>query len=74
MNDFNLPLSRPSNDDSPYTNAARSDFLADLDDASHIDLTDFETFFIESNISRKDFSPRQRDVIDSMRKKYGSRL
>ena len=52
----------------------RAAFLRDLDDADHIDLTDWETEFIESNYTRDEFTDKQREVIDRMKKKYESRI
>ncbi len=68
--DFNIPLA----DREYLSDLSRAAFLSDLDDADHIDLTDFEDEFIGSNLSREEFTDRQRAVIDSMRKKYGSRI
>lgn len=51
-----------------------AEFIQILDDADHIDLTDWETDFIESNFSRKTFSPKQREVLEKMRKKYEDRI
>ena len=52
----------------------RCDFLQDLDQADHINLTDFESEFLESNLDRIWFSEKQRAVIDRMREKYESEL
>jgi hypothetical protein len=52
----------------------RSEFMKDLDDADHINPTDWEAEFIESNISRTSFSEKQRLAIDLMRAKYRSSL
>jgi len=52
----------------------RVEFLHDLDDADHINLSDWETEFIESNYERTEFTDKQRDVIDRMKKKYESRI
>jgi len=50
------------------------EFLHDLDNADHINLTDFETEFIESNYTRTEFTDKQKEVIERMKKKYESRL
>lgn len=52
----------------------RREFLRDLDDAGHIDLTDWETEFIESSYERDEFTDKQREVIDRMKTKYEKRL
>jgi hypothetical protein len=52
----------------------RAEFLKDLDDADHINVTDWESEFIETNISRTSFSEKQRAAIDHMREKYQDRL
>ena len=49
-------------------------FLRDLDDADHINLSDWETEFIESNYERTEFTDKQRECIDRMKKKYESRI
>lgn len=51
-----------------------AEFIYLLDDADHINLTDWETDFIESNFSRTTFSEKQREVLEKMRKKYESRI
>lgn len=51
----------------------RHHFLSDLDDADFT-ITDFEAEFLESNIVRKEFTPKQREIIDLMRKKYEHKL
>lgn len=48
----------------------RHDFLNDLDNKISVDVSEFEAEFIASNLNRKSFSPKQRQVIDRMRKKY----
>jgi hypothetical protein len=52
MSDLNIRLS-----DNDYSDEARAEFIKDLDDADHIDLSDFEMEFVESNISRREFTP-----------------
>jgi hypothetical protein len=56
------------------TNEVAKEFLKDLDDADHINLTDWEAKFIESNYSRDTFTEKQFEVIERMKKKYESRL
>lgn len=51
-----------------------AEFIQLLDDADHINLTDWETQFIESNFTRTTFSEKQREVLEKMRKKYESRI
>lgn len=51
-----------------------AEFIQLLDDADHINLTDWEIDFIESNFSRTTFSEKQREVLEKMRKKYESRI
>lgn len=64
---FDLP---PSDNLDPV----RVDFLADLDDASHITVTDWESSFLESVLGKTTFTPKQRESIDSMREKYRNQL
>lgn len=49
------------------------DFLKALDESS-IEVTDWEAQFIESNLDNDFFSPKQREVIQRMIDKYGTRL
>lgn len=51
----------------------RANFLAALDRAE-LDVTDFEASFIESNMDRFNFSPRQRIAIDKMMAKYEDKI
>lgn len=54
---------------------ARADFLKRLDDAAdEVNVTDWEAQFIESNLERQHFSPKQREVIDRLVEKYEDRL
>jgi hypothetical protein len=52
----------------------RLEFLRDLDDAEHINVSEWEAKFIDSNIVFPRYTPAQREVIDQLREKYGSRL
>ncbi len=54
----------------------RQAFLRDLDDADHINLTDWETDFVGSNAFPKydGYSDKQREWIDKLKRKYESRL
>ena len=56
-----------------FTDTERNEFLNELDN-SPIDVTDWESKFIESNIDRMHFSDRQRVTVDKMIEKYGDRL
>lgn len=49
----------------------RRDFLRKLDDAKNISVDDFEARFIENNMNRSSFSPKQREIIDQMIERYG---
>lgn len=50
-------------------------FLKMLDDAAHtVSVTDWEAQFIESNLSREHFSPRQREKVMGMIEKYGKKI
>lgn len=51
------------------TDIERADFLKSLDKSDH-DVSDWEAQFIESNLDRTSFSPRQRESIDQMIKRY----
>ena len=46
------------------------EFLQWLDDHKRIEPTEFECKFIESNLDRKTFTAKQKDVVRSMVKKY----
>ncbi len=53
----------------------RANFLAALDRAhASLDVTDFEASFIESNLDRFNFSPKQRIAIDKMMAKYADEI
>jgi len=47
----------------------RSDFLKKLDKSDE-NVSDWEAQFIESNLDREHFSPKQREIIDRMAEKY----
>ncbi len=67
-------MSHPPINESPQ-DEARRDFLDSLDDATHIDLTDWETQFLADHIDHpRPFTDNQRACIDSLRKTYRSRL
>lgn len=49
-------------------------FLKKLD-AAPFEVTDWEAQFIESFlVDKRPFTPRQREVVDDLRKQYGGRL
>jgi len=56
-----------------WPDADRTNFLARLSTASFA-LSAWEEQFLESNIGRICFTPRQRVVIDGLRTKYGHQL
>lgn len=47
----------------------RAEFLKRLDSAS-VTVSDWDAKFIESNLDRQWFSPKQREIIDRMMEKY----
>jgi hypothetical protein len=50
-------------------------FLKKLDDAADtLSVSDWEATFIESNLSREHFSPKQREKVMDMMEKYGKRI
>lgn len=51
----------------------RANFLAALDRAD-VNVSDFEASFIESNLDRFNFSPKQRIAIDKMMAKYADTI
>lgn len=57
----------------PVTDAQRNAFLESLDTAA-FEVTSWEARFIESNLESFGFSRDQREVIDKLWEKYGSRL
>jgi hypothetical protein len=54
----------------------RKEFLRDLDDADHIDLTDWETKFVGQLAYYKfdSYSDKQREHIDRLKQKYQRKL
>lgn len=57
----------------PASDIERSDFLNQLDMAP-FEVSDWEADFIERNIRERNFTPKQRNVIDEMMEKYEGRL
>lgn len=51
----------------------RREFISDLDDAT-FDITNWEAEFLESVLGKDTFSPKQREVIDNLRRKYENKL
>jgi hypothetical protein len=51
----------------------RTRFLNKLDKAD-VDVTDWEAKFIETGLARTWHSPKQREIIDKLIDKYGSRI
>ena len=49
------------------------DWLNDLDNDQTVSLTDWELQFLESNLDRHSFSPKQRESIRKMVEKYGDK-
>ncbi len=53
----------------------RIDFLKHLDEATEIDVTDWEAAFIESFITNpRPMTQSQREAADSMETRYGDRM
>lgn len=52
-----------------YTDHGRYEFLIALDEAD-LRLDSFESFFLQSNVYSKSFSPKQREVVDRLAMKY----
>jgi len=48
-------------------------FLKMLDNAD-VNVSDWEAQFIESNLSREHFSPKQRGIVMKLMEKYGQRI
>jgi hypothetical protein len=46
-------------------------FLVSLDEDEELDVTPWEAEFVESNLDRQSFSPKQRIVIRKLNEKYG---
>ena len=51
----------------------RANFLAALDRAG-VNVSDFEASFLESNLARFNFSPKQRVAIDKMMARYADKI
>ncbi len=50
-------------------------FLKKLDDAADtVTVSDWHAAFIESNLSREHFSPKQREIVMELMEKYGQRI
>lgn len=49
------------------------DFLKKLD-AADFSVSAWECEFIESNLTREHFSPKQREIILKMEERYGKRI
>lgn len=49
-------------------------FLKLLDDSEAVTVSDWEAQFIESNLSRDHFSPKQREIVMKLMEKYGQRI
>lgn len=56
-----------------YKDEELLDFLQSLDN-SEVEVGEWEAKFVESNLDAISFSPRQREVINSMIEKYGKRI
>ncbi len=68
----------PCNPDGSQKATVNSDeemrrFLKMLD-ASDADISDWEMEFIESNLTRDHFSPKQRETVNKMIERYGKRI
>ena len=63
------PLGINLNNGPEWFDDVRATFLVDLDN-SDVEVTDFESKFIESNLGLDEFTTKQRTVIDSMMKRY----
>jgi hypothetical protein len=57
----------------PDDSQALRDFLKMLDEADET-VSDFEAHFIESNLTREHFSPKQREIVMQMMERYGKRI
>ncbi len=65
--------SHPSHPSHRSEDDSRRAFLQMLDGAS-LEVTDWEAKFIESCMNQRNYTPRQREKIDQMRKEYEHRL
>lgn len=43
-------------------------------DAADVNVSDWEAQFIESNLTREHFSPKQREITMKMMERYGKRI
>lgn len=57
----------------PDDSQALREFLKMLDN-SDVNVSDWEAQFIESNLSREHFSPKQREIVMKLMEKYGQRI
>lgn len=64
----------PDIDISKWTGEDISAYLTDLDNDSSVELTDWESSFVASNMNRTSFSEKQRKVVADLVKKYGDDL
>ena len=49
-------------------------FLKLLDSTEAVTVSDWEARFVESNLDREHFSPRQREIVMKLMEKYGQRI
>jgi hypothetical protein len=54
--------------------ATMAEFLRDLDESDDVEVTNWESQFIESNMDRESFSDPQREVIQKMHAKYAKQI
>lgn len=54
--------------------AVLRDFLKKLDASDDVSVSDWEAEFIESNLTRDHFSPKQREQVMKMMERYGRRI
>lgn len=66
---FDLDLNVTDVDES-YTDLGRAEFLRALDNATDVHVTSWEADFLNSTLSLKKFTPKQRKVIDDFAMKY----
>lgn len=62
------PMSKPDE------SVAFRDFLKKLDESEDVTVTDWEAQFIESNLTRDNFSGKQREIVMKLMDKYGRRI
>lgn len=51
-----------------------ANFLLALDRAENVEVSSWEAGFIESNLDRFSFSPKQRLIIDKLIEKYAEKI